>query len=293
MVPQETILSFQNTGREHEKTLEFLCRLEDDLQRPIVRLEWRPPPQRGDAPRLATFEVVTHQTMSRKGEPFREMLETSKAFRETKDKPPLAPWARSRICTSYLKIRTMHKYMVSLGLDVYTKYIGFRFDEPDRVHRRMSDATRGIDPKFPLYDAKITKADVLRFWSAKPYDLNIPEHLGNCIECFMKGERDLATALLDPLAIPDFAIGIERDFGSMRGAGRPSYAQVYAEGPARMAIRQSIAGGAAEIVRPVGLDEKRYRLIVRQELKPKDEPWSCSCEGAEALAFEDDEDMAA
>lgn len=291
LVPQDTILTFQNTGEEHEKTLEFLCRLEDDLQRPIVRLEWRPPPRRGDPPRLATFEVMTHQTLSRRGEPFRELLETLKAYRAAKDppEPPTAPWAKRRLCTAHLKIRTKHRYVLSMGWDVYADFIGYRFDEQDRVTRARRISRRAIDQRFPLFDMRITKSDVLAFWKTKSYDLEIPEHLGNCKGCFMKDERDLATALIDPATDSAFYIDIEREFGPMRRGGRPSYEQVLAEAPARMMIRQQIAG-AAEIVRPQGLDERRYRLIVRQEREPKAEPWSCSCDGAEVMAFEDEED---
>lgn len=68
-LPKDTVLCFQNTGREHQKTLDFLARLEDDLQRPIVRLEWRAPAQ-GEPPSKATFEVVSHAQLARRGEPF-------------------------------------------------------------------------------------------------------------------------------------------------------------------------------------------------------------------------------
>lgn len=98
-VPKDCILCFQNTGKEHSKTYEFLRRLEDDAQRPIVRLEWRAP-TRGERPKFATFEVVEHNRLSRKGEPFTDLLECLKTYRKkVKNKPPLAPWARQRICT--------------------------------------------------------------------------------------------------------------------------------------------------------------------------------------------------
>jgi hypothetical protein len=290
MLPADTILTFQNTGEEHEKTLEFLCRLEDDLKRPIVRLEWRPPPNRGDPPRLAGFEEVSHAELSRKGEPLHELLEMFAAFRAQKEtpEPPIAPWAGRRVCTAHLKIKTKHRYAQSLGWEVYTDYVGLRFDEPDRVRKQRASARRNVDIQFPLYDAGITKPDVISWWRAKPYDLEIPEHLGNCKACFMKDERDLATALLDPETGAERWLAIERDYAPMR-RGRTSYAQVLAEAPARMQIRESITRGDCIVARPAGLDERRRKLIVIQELKPKSEPWSCACDGADALAMEDED----
>ncbi len=283
------VFTFQNTGREHSKTLDFICRVEDELQQPIVRLEWRPPPRRGDPPRNASFAILTHAELARNGEPFRELLESLAAYRATKGEAPIAPWARQRLCTAYLKIKTQNRYARSLGWEAWTSYVGFRADESHRITEMLKTTRQYIDPSFPLHDEGIDKAAVLRYWSRKPYDLGIPEHLGNCIECFMKDEADLATALMDPEGSPEFAIGIERDFAPMRRGGRPSYSQVYAEAPSRMEIRASIQRGDALYVRPASLDERRYRLIVRQELDPQKAGWSCGCAGAELLAGEEDE----
>lgn len=282
MLSSETTLCFQNTGLEHERTLDFICRLEDDLRRPIVRLEWRPPPEAA-APRFATFEVVTHETMSRKGEPFHGLLSSLRSYRATKDKGPIAPWARQRVCTAYLKMRTEQAYMRSLGHGEYTRFVGLRFDEPARVHRLMASARKTIDPQCPLYDFGITKRHVMRFWQHKNYDLGLPEHLGNCVACFMKDERDLASALMDPSVDAAFWIGIEEEFGPMR-RGRTSYREVLEEAPARMAIRAALQRG--EVV-PLELSPKRQRLVVLQEKRAKSEDWSCSCEAA--MVHEDEE----
>lgn len=53
------VLSFQNTGKEAAATYDFIERLEQDLGRPIYRLEYRAP-KRGEPPRMSTFEVVEH-----------------------------------------------------------------------------------------------------------------------------------------------------------------------------------------------------------------------------------------
>lgn len=286
-VPQDTVLCFQNTGKEHSKTLDFIERLEDDIQRPIVRLEFRAPP-RGEQPALATFEIVPHERLSRRGEPFMDLLLCIKSFRaKVKGLGPVAPWARRRFCTAYLKIRTQEKYIASLGWEDPTVYVGLRVDEPSRVAKmRQRVENRNVDERAPLDEAKITKFDVLKFWSSKSYDLNLPEHLGNCTGCFLKDESDLATALLDPETDANWWLDVARDFGPMRSNGRPGYEQILSEARSRMRIRQDLELG---IEPTVELPPKRHKLVLRQEQERlvSHEGFSCSCEGAETMTDEE------
>lgn len=286
-VPQDTILCFQNTGKEHPKTLEFLCRLEDDLQRPIFRLEWRAPP-RGARPADATFEVVPHDRLARRGEPFMDLLLCVKAYRAAeKGEGPVAPWARRRFCTAYLKIRTQAMFVKSLGWDDPTIYVGLRADEPKRIAKMVErNEKRDTDERAPLNEANITKADVLKFWGTKPYDLDLPEYLGNCTGCFLKDEADLATALLDPETDANWWIDVSEEFGPMRSRGRPTYAQVLSEAPARMRIRTALSLG---VTPTEDLPPKRHKLVVKQEEARfiSTEGFSCHCEGAENFADED------
>lgn len=289
-LPQDTILCFQNTGKEHSKTLDFLCRVEDDLQREIVRLEYRSPP-RGDPPRLSSFQIVNRDQLARKGEPFRDMLDCLATFRaKHKGLGPISPWARQRLCTSYLKIKTQKAYTRSLGWDDfdYTTFLGLRFDEPDRVAlMRARNDSRDGDERAPLFDRGIVKDDVLSFWSRKSFDLEIPEYLGNCTGCFLKDERDLADALADLETDALFWIGIEETYGPMR-IKRASYAQVFSEIPERLSIRSQLAAGT---VPRSNLLPRRHLAILRQEKEPRASPISCGCEGAERLAIESGDDL--
>lgn len=299
-VPRTAVFSFQNTGREHPKTLDFIERVEGDLGVPIVRLEWRAPP-RGEPPRFAKFELVSHSRLSRKGEPFRDLLECLAAYRaREKGAEPIAPWARSRICTGFLKIKTQDAYCASLGWTQWTQVLGLRADEPSRIARmRERNEIRGsssgasrrrwlIDEEAPLDVAGIVKADVLQWWRGREYDLDLPEYLGNCTGCFMKDERDLADALLDPVTDAAWWIKIEEDFAPMRRGRSSSYADVFREAPARMKIRESIREGKE--LPDVALPRRRLLAIVNQEQSAAREAFSCACEGAYALA--DDEDGA-
>lgn len=286
-VPKNTILCFQNTGREHPATLEFIRKLEDDLQRPIVRLEWRAP-SRGERPGKATFEAVSHDKLSRNGEPFSDLLECLAAYRKKeKGLGPVAPWAMQRMCTAYMKIRTQIMYCKSLGWDEWTTYVGLRYDEPDRVARmRGRNEARDGDERAPLFDAKVSKGDVLAYWSKKPYDLEIPDHLGNCTGCFLKDEGDLARALLDPVTDAAWWTNIEASYAPMR-RGRTSYAEVLEEAPYRMRIAEAVAEGREPLVE---LSHKRHTTLVKQEknrLAGQRIGFSCSCETAERLGDED------
>jgi hypothetical protein len=290
------LFNFQNVGCENAKTYDFIDRLEQDLQQAIYRLEFRAPP-RGERPINATFEVVEHAKLWRKGirgGPFADMLECLKTFRaKHKGLGPVAPWARSRICTAYLKIRTQRKWCASLGWGhqrEYTEYVGLRADEPARLAKmRERNDQLDTDERAPLADAGITKRDVLSFWAAKPFDLGIPEYLGNCEYCFLKDESDLATAMIDPgntTSAEDW-LWLEETYGPMR-RGRSSYAQVFAEAPDRMEIRTALAEG-----RPfaVSLDKKRVKLIVAQEIertKNGATSFSCECDAAKADDFDDE-----
>ena len=294
----DALLSFQNVGCENAKTYDFIERLEQDLGRPIYRLEFRAPP-RGEPPRKATFEIVEHAKLWRKGirsGPFGDMLECLRTFRaKQKRLGPVSPWARSRICTAYCKIRTQRKFCASLGWGHqrdYIEYVGLRADEPVRV-ARMRERNDKLDTneRAPLAEAGIDRPAVLAFWAAKPFDLGLPEYLGNCEDCFLKDEADLATAMVDPnrtTAVEDW-IWVEENYGPMR-RGRSSYAQVFAETPARMEIRAAIAEGRAYTV---DLPAKRVKLIVAQEIeraKNGSAPFSCECDAVKTDDFDEYEE---
>lgn len=291
----DALFCFQNVGCENAKTYDFIERLEQDLGQPIYRLEFRAP-KRGDPPVSAGFEVVEHSKLWRRGirgGPYEDMLECLRTYRlKHKSMGPISPWARSRICTAYLKIRTQRKFCASLGWGhqrEYTEYVGLRADEPGRVARmRERNEKLDTDERAPLYESGVTKQHILEFWSRKTYDLGIPEHLGNCEDCFLKDEADLASSMLDPGRTTDLAdwLWVEETYGPMR-RGRPSYAQVLAEAPARMEIRSAIATGRAYTV---DLPARRVRLIVAQELERArngSSAFSCECDAAKSDDFEE------
>ncbi|MGP4130077.1 hypothetical protein OJE16_10010 [Pantoea tagorei] len=76
------------------------------------------------------------------------------------------------------------------GRGNYTTWIGIRSDEPKRLTPKA-----GIRYLAELTDYE--KSDILSWWKNQPFDLQIPEHLGNCIFCIKKSTPKLGLATRD------------------------------------------------------------------------------------------------
>lgn len=172
-LPEDVRVCFCNTGLEHPKTLDFVHEVEVRWDVPVHWLEYRVTDDAHD------FAEVTFETASRNGEPFSAL---------TAQRGHL-PNPVTRFCTTELKIRTTKRYVQSLGWPEYTNAIGLRADEPWRVAKMKGDI-KAEHTVMPMSDAGHTLADVLAFWKAQPFDLDLPggnNAFGNCVGCFLKG----------------------------------------------------------------------------------------------------------
>jgi len=169
-IPQDSYVTFANTGKEEENTLQFIQRCSDEWNVEIHWVEYT-----NDEPR---FKKVTYETASRNGEPFEELIR----------KRQYLPNPVTRFCTSELKIRTINKYLRSVGWEDHKEtedWIGIRADEPRRA-AKIQDKSR-----IPLAVDGVTAGDVGRFWDAQKFNLELPNingrtmH-GNCDLCFLK-----------------------------------------------------------------------------------------------------------
>jgi 3'-phosphoadenosine 5'-phosphosulfate sulfotransferase (PAPS reductase)/FAD synthetase len=175
-LPADTLVSFENTGKEDEKTLRFVDRIAREWAVPVVWLEYRMGP---------TFEVVDFASASRAGEPFESVIA---------QRGHILPNIRSAYCSSELKTRTAHRYLRSMGWTEWDTMLGIRADEPARVARfraNPSPETPAEEIFLPLAAAGITKGAVGAFWGSHSFDLELqsvngitPE--GNCDLCFKK-----------------------------------------------------------------------------------------------------------
>ena len=220
-LPPEAVVCFANTGKEDEATLRFVKRVSDEWSVPIVWLEFRDTEQR--------FEIVSFETASRNGEPFEELIR----------KRNYLPNPVTRFCTIDLKIRTIGRYLLSIGFaETKTEaenmsMIGMRVDEQRRA-AKIADKSR-----IPLVRSGITKQDVGDFWRSQPFDLELPNNNGvtmhgNCDLCFLKGgaqilsliqekpERAVWWAKMEALAL---ALA-SKPSGAVFRSDRPSYAQM-------------------------------------------------------------------
>lgn len=185
VLPEGTLVSFANTGREMPATLDFVAQCESEWGVHINWLEYR------WAPGGPSFEVVNHNSASRNGEPF-EMLLRSKS---------MLPNPVSRFCTTELKIMTQKRFLISLGWRHWISLVGLRADEPKRVERAL-DRERTKKDRWhnacPLADDGITVKDVNAFWRKQPFDLELSGAWeGNCDGCFLKSRASIERMFLE------------------------------------------------------------------------------------------------
>ena len=177
-LPERCKVLFANTGREMPETLDFVQECSERWNVPITWLEYN----RRDS--KVTFDVVNHNSASRKGEPFESMLTSAK----------ILPNVHRRFCTQELKVRTIKRYLVSQGWTQWVQAIGIRKDEGRRI--KVSKEKRW-ENWYPLNDAGATKSEVMGFWNLQNFTLNLygPNGVtpkGNCDGCFLKSEATLA-----------------------------------------------------------------------------------------------------
>jgi len=215
-LPDRAIVTFQNTSRELNESLDFVHAVEEWWRVPIVWLEYRPAgpcPLVGEvAEKYAEifgrarlehmqrwwaenasrdrFAVVNHRTAARSGEVFEALIFSRKFL----------PNQNMRFCTIEMKVRTAKRYLMSLGWTHWTNAVGFRADEPHRLNKPKPKDRWTV--WHPMASAGVSKMDVSNFWRQQPFDLRLPNikgkcWLGNCDGCFLKSEASVAAFTRD------------------------------------------------------------------------------------------------
>lgn len=216
-LPEEAIVCFANTGKEHPLTLEFVHDCEKNWNVEIHWLEYT-----SEEPR---FKRVTYETASRNGEPFEQLIK----------KKNYLPNPVTRFCTVEMKIRTIHKYLKSLGWkhNENMDWVGIRADERRRAAKIARDRT-------PLVTAGITAQDVGEFWANNSFDLRLPNNggktmHGNCDLCMLKPAAQILSLIREE---PARAVWWAKMEGTIQSSGqaigdgarfrndRPSYAEM-------------------------------------------------------------------
>lgn len=177
----DAIVCFSNTGKESPETLEFINECSKRWGIEVVWLEY--------APNAPGFKIVTFETASRNGEPYRALIE----------KKGYLPNPVKRICTAELKIKIIRRFVRSIGVKGhFDTYLGLRYDEPERVARKKAQNAAGKEPEvcfMPLHEMRITRKERDEFWAKQPFDLQISSISDNCDLCFLKGKSNLVWAI--------------------------------------------------------------------------------------------------
>ncbi len=177
---------FMDTGAEHPKTYKFIRDVVEHfgIELTCLRVKVNPVMNKG-----VRWTVVPLEDCKPDLQPWKDM--TAKYG---------TPYVNGAFCTSRMKTRP-HDYYCN---DKYGKHnwhcwLGMRADEPKRVKR--------VEGRSYLADiSDFEKIDILNFWAGMPFDLEIPEWLGNCVFCLKKGLNKLALALKDePEMYKEFA----------------------------------------------------------------------------------------
>jgi hypothetical protein len=154
------IVLFCDTGREHPLSYKFI----DDFER------------------IEGIKVYRTAYCKRTGPP------GFKGFKSLLYNRLDVPNVHHRECTKQLKVLQARRLLRSLGIRKnYDNYIGFRFDEQSRILKHK-ERFEGVNTVFSLNNRGIVKQDVIDFWKAKDYNLEIPTILKNCDCCFLKGK---------------------------------------------------------------------------------------------------------
>lgn len=196
---KEFTITFCNTGKEFDATLDFVRDIGQKFGVEIIWLEYTRVPaiaidpfiyphkksqktvieqqQRGETTHW--FTLVDWNTARRNGTP-------NTPFDELLGWCNVLPNVRTRICSVQMKVRTMMRYLFSLGVYTWEDFIGIRADEAHRALEIQANCPKYIGLNFPLIDLSIGERDVLDFWSKQDFDLNLKSHEGNCDQCFLK-----------------------------------------------------------------------------------------------------------
>ena len=222
-LPEEAIVCFANTGKEDEATLQFVNDCAKAWNVKIHWLEYQPAELTKDR-----WKEVTYETASRDGEPFEALIRMRNYL----------PNPVSRFCTVELKVRTIHRYLKSIGWKEWTSMIGIRADEQRRLAKiGNQDYGKHEEKHAPLGRIGVTKETVGEFWRNQPFDLGLPNMngvtmQGNCDLCYLKGGAQILSLIAEKperalwwARMESVGLSSKPEGGKFR-TDRPSYAEM-------------------------------------------------------------------
>lgn len=177
---EQVYFIFMDTGCEHPMTYRFVREVVKFWDIPLIVLQVDINPELGQANGYTVWEPKDIQTNMPALKPFIDMV-----------KKYGTPYIGGAFCTDRLKLVPFKKYCDDhFSKGKYTTWIGIRADEPKRLGRK-----EGISYLADISDFE--KSDILEWWEDQPFDLQIPEHLGNCVFCIKKSTQKVGLACRD------------------------------------------------------------------------------------------------
>ena len=179
----DAVFVFMDTGAEHPATYDFVRKCNDyfDLNliclRTVVSDKWK--------------EGVSYRVVG-----INEIGDDLQPWRDMSLKYGL-PYHGGAFCTDRMKTTPCKKYLEDVyGAGNYHLWLGMRIDEPKRLNKK-----EGFSYLADISDFE--KQDILNWWAKMPFDLQIKEHLGNCVFCIKKGINKIALAAKDEPQLAD------------------------------------------------------------------------------------------
>jgi len=195
---KNVIYVFLNTGKELEKTLQFVDKCDKEWNLNIIWLEASINNEKGKG---TSYKIVDFNSASRKGEPFEAML----------NKYPL-PNNMASNCTRELKQRPIESYIKNNFKDYEViRAIGIRADE---AHRKSIHA-KDENIIYPLCDELPVNQKMVRiFWEKQTFDLGLKDYEGNCDLCFKKSLKKRLTIIKENPNLADWWLDMENKYSS-------------------------------------------------------------------------------
>ena len=185
---------FCDTGAEHPKTYEFIREI---VKRWKINLTCLRADVIMDKGVGVTYKVIGLGECKQDLIPFHDIC-----------KKYGTPNINVPLCSQRLKSIPAIKYCNDkYGKKNYLEWLGMRIDEPKRI-KNTEDQLDMFQKRKKLperlqrirYLAEIsdfTKEDVIDWWGDQNFDLEIDEHLGNCVFCYKKSTKKVALATKD------------------------------------------------------------------------------------------------
>ena len=185
---------YMDTGAEHPKTYEFIKKVNKEFDLNLTCLRAKVIPEFGIG---VNYDVVDIEDCIQDLKPFKDIMEKYGT-----------PTVFMPSCTKYMKTYPFDKYCIdTYGRGNHLTWLGIRIDEQSRLKglpvdqmALFSEAETKTKERKIRYLAEISdfeKQDVLDWWAKMPFDLDLNEHLGNCVFCVKKGNNKIALAARD------------------------------------------------------------------------------------------------